>query len=357
MRYKKCFFLAAVISAAMLLSGCFGGVEVGDRAFVQIIGIDKRLDIYTVSLQIFQPSGSGAPSSADKNSVCISGDGSDLNSAISACEVKSGNKIFFGHLKSVIFGSGIASPADELNTLIGLRSDFGTLPLSCPVFYSNSPYEVASLTSERGLYSAERLTDLIKSNANFGRTFYVPVSDILNAELHPMGCAVLPEVYTDGNDADFDGAAVINSGLSDIKLTDEQLKGFLIFSDKFQCKSRLVVSTGNNIPVEITDSKSCVSAKNSDGKLLIETKIKLRLKFPENCPDMHQAANEVCTAVRDECISAYSETVWQNGADIFGIYSEVRRSCPELIEYIGEEEFAELLKNSILTVKVSALSA
>ena len=137
MRYKKCFFLAAVISAAMLLSGCFGGVEVGDRAFVQIIGIDKRLDIYTVSLQIFQPSGSGAPSSADENSVCISGEGSDLNSAISACEVKSGNKIFLGHLKSVIFGSGIDSPADELNSLIGLRSDFGTLPLSCPVFYSD----------------------------------------------------------------------------------------------------------------------------------------------------------------------------------------------------------------------------
>ena len=357
MRYKKCFFLAAVISAAMLLSGCFGGVEVGDRAFVQIIGIDKRLDIYTVSLQIFQPSGSGAPSSADKNSICISCDGSDLNSAISACEVKSGNKIFFGHLKSVIFGSGIASPADELNTLIGLRSDFGTLPLSCPVFYSDSPYDIASLTAERGLYSAERLTDLIKSNANFGRTFYVPVSDILNAELHPMGCAVLPEVYVNKNDADFYGAAVVKDGLSDIKLTDEQLKGFLIFSDNLQCKSRFVVSTSDNIPVEITDFKSCVTAKNSDGKLLVEAKIKLRIKAPESCPDLHKAANDVCTAVRDNCISAYSETAWQNGADIFGIYSEVRRSCPELIEDIGEEEFAELLKNSILTVKVSALSA
>lgn len=357
MRYKNCFFLAAVISAAMLLSGCFGGVEVGDRAFVQIIGIDKRLDIYTVSLQIFQPSGSGTPSSADKNSVCISGEGGDLNSAISACEVKSGNKIFFGHLKSVIFGSGIDSPADELNTLIGLRSDFGTLPLSCPVFYSESPYDIASLTAERGLYSAERLTDLIKSNANFGRTFYAPVSDILNAELHPMGCAVLPEVYVNKNDADFYGAAVIKDGLSDIKLTDEQLKGFLIFSDKFQCKSRLVVSTSDNIPVEITDFKSCVTAKNSNGKLFVEARIKLRIKAPEGCPDLHKAANDVCTAVRDECISAYSETAWQNGADIFGICSEVRRGCPELIEDIGEEEFAELLKNSILTVKVSALSA
>lgn len=357
MRCKKSFFLAAVISAAVLLSGCFGGVEVGDRAFVQIIGIDKRLDIYTVSLQLFQPSGNGTPSSANENSICISGEGGDLNSALSACEVRSGNKIFLGHLKSVIFGSGIDSPADELNALIGLRSDFGTLPLSCPVFYSDQPYEITSLISERGLYSAERLTDLIGSSADLGRTFYAPVSDILNADLHPMGCAVLPIVSSDGNDADFFGAAVRKKGLSDIRLDAEQLKGFLIFSDKFQCGGRFIVGTSDNISVEITDPKSCVTAQNSNGKLLVEAKIKLRLKFPENCPDLHKAANEVCTAVRDNCISAYSETAWQNGADIFGIYSEVRRSCPELLGNTDEEEFAELLKNSILTVKVSALSA
>lgn len=357
MRYRKGFFLAAVISAALLLSGCFGGVEVGDRAFVQIIGIDKRLDVYTVSLQLFQPSGNGAPSSSGENSICISGEGGDLNTALSACEVRSGNKIFLGHLKSVIFGSGIASPAEELNTLIGLRSDFGTLPLSCPVFFSASPYEITSLISERGLYSAERLTDLIESNASFGRTFYAPVSDILNADLHPMGCAVLPEVYADGNDAEFDGAAVIKYGLSGIKLNAEQLKGFLIFSDKFQCKSRFNAVTSDNISVEITDSKSCVTAENSDGKLLLEAKIKLRIKIPDSCPDIHKTADEVCTSVRDSCLSAFSETAWQNGADIFGIYSEVRRSCPELLENIGEEEFAELLKNSILTIRVSALSA
>lgn len=357
MKYRKSFFLASAIAAAMLLSGCFGGVEVGDRAFVQIIGIDKFADVYTVSLQLFQPSGSGTPSSGGENSVCISGEGADLNSAISACEVHSGNKIFFGHLKSVVFGSGIDSPADELNSLIGLRSDFGTLPLSCPVFYSDSPSETASFISERGLYSAERLTDLIESNADFGKTFYEPVSDILNASLHPSGSAVLPEVYTDGKAAEFNGAAVRKAGLSNVKLSAEQLEGYIILSDRFKCGSRLIEMTTDNISVEITDSKSCMTAKNSDGKLLVEANVKLRIKVPDSCPDKHKAANEICTAIRDKCISAYSESAWQNGADIFGIYTSVRRSCPELIENTDEENFSELLKNSILTVKVSALSA
>ena len=357
MKIKKGCFFAAVISAAMLLSGCFGGVEVGDRAFVQIIGIDKRFETYMVSLQLFQPSGSGSLSSGNENSVCISGEGSDLNSAISACEVKSGNKIFFGHLKSVILGEGIESPADELNTLIELRSEFGTLPLSCPVFFSSSPYEITSLISERGLYSAEHLTELIKSNASFGNTFYEPVSDILNSQLHPMGSAVLPEIYVDGNNARFSGAAVRKNGLSDVTLDAEQLKGCIFFSDRFQSGSRFISTASDGISVEITDSKSCITASNSDGRLLVEANVKLRIKIPDNCPDRHRTANDVCTDVRNSCISVYSETAWQNGADILEIYKAARKSCPELVENISEEDFAELLKNSILTVKVSALSA
>lgn len=356
MRYKKYVFIAAAIVMTMLLSGCFGGVEVGDRAFVQIIGVDKRFDVYNVSLQLFQPSGSGSPSKSGENTVCISGEGSDLNSAISACEVRSGNKLFLGHLKSVIFGSGINSPAKELDTLIDLRSEFGTLPLSCPVFYSDMPFEVTSLVSEQGLYSADRLTDLIESNANRGRTFYASVSDILNAELHPMGGAVLPEVYINDKYADFNGAMVKNS-LSDLKLNEEQLKGYLILSDKLQNGSRLIFITNDGLSVEMTDSKNCVTAKNSEGKLLVEAEIKLKLKIPAHCSDKHKTANDICMAVRDSCISAYSETAWQNGTDIFDIYSEIRRGCPELLKTNSEKDFSELLKSSILTVKVSAVSA
>lgn len=357
MRYKKGVFLGMIVSAIILLGGCFGGVEVGDRAFVQIIGIDKRAERYTVSLQLFQPSGDISPSSSGENTVCISGEGVDLNSAISSCEIKTGNRIFLGHLKSVILGDGIDSPADELSTLIALRSEFGTLPLSCPVFFSKAPIEITSLVSEKGLYSAERLTDLIDSSASFGRTFYAPVSYILNADLHPMGCAVLPEIYSDGNDAGFDGAAVIKSGLSDIKLDDEQLKGFLILSDKFQHGGRSVAVTSENISVEITDPQSCITAANRNGNLLVEAEIKIRLNIPDSCKDKHKTANEVCTAVRDSCISAYSATAWQHGADVFGIYSIVRRSCPELIEGDSEDAFSELLKSSTLSVKVSAVSA
>lgn len=357
MKIKRGFLISTIVLTAILLCGCFGGHEVGELAFVQIMGIEKKLDVYTVSMQLFQPSGSGSPSSSGENSVCISGEGNDLNSAISVCEVRSGKKIFLGHLKSVIIGDGIDSPSKELNTLIELRSDFGTLPLSCPVFYSKAPYEIASLIPKQGLYSAEHLTDLISRNAGFGNTFYEPISDILNAELHPLGSAVLPEILTDGKDAEFYGAKVNNDSLSDIKLTDEQLKGFLIFADRSAKNSKILVGTKNGDTVEIIDSKSHVTAEDSNGKLRINADIMLRLKMSDSISDKPGITTEVCTAVRDNCISAYSETAWENGIDAFGIYSEVRKSCPELLGNNSEKEFRELLKNSVLSIRVSALSS
>ena len=354
MRFKMCIMLASIIVTSFLLSGCFGGVEVNDRAFVQIMGIDKFSDVYSVSLQLYQPSGNGTPDTESENSVCINGEGKDLNSAISACEVRSGNKIFLGHLKSIILGNGIASPADELNTLISLRSNFGTVPLSCPVFYSYAPFEITSLISKEGLYSAEHLTDLIKSNSDFGKTFYAPVCGIFRADLHPAGYKAIPDVYINGDDAAFDGAVIKKDGLYDIKLNDSELKGYIILSDSFKKGSRLLIGTNENASAEILCSKSCITAENADGKLMINAKITLKLGIPDKITDKHKAASEVCTAVRDNCIASYSKTAWENGIDIFDIYSAVRRCCPEMLD---DTDFSKLLRESVISVKVTAKSA
>lgn len=354
MKFKICIMLASMLVTSFILSGCFGGVEVNDRAFVQIMGIDKTSDIYSVSLQLYQPSGNGSPDTEDENSVCINGEGKDLNSAISACEAHSGNKIFLGHLKSIILGNGISSPADELNALIDLKANFGTVPLSCPVFYSYAPFEITSLISKEGLYSAEHLTDLIESNSDFGRTFYAPVCGILRADLHPMGYKAIPDVYIDGDDAAFDGAVIKKDVSNEIKLSDNELKGYIILSDSFKKGSKLLIATDENTSAEILCSKSCITAENADGKLMINAKITLKLGIPDSISDKHKAANDICTAVRDQCIAAYSKTSWENGIDIFDIYSAVRRCCPEMLDGTN---FSVLLRDSVLSVKVTAKAA
>lgn len=357
MKFKMCIMLASMVAMSFILSGCFGGVEVNDRAFVQIMGIDKFSDVYSVSLQLYKPSGNGSPDTESENSVCISGEGKDLNSAISTCEMRSGNKIFLGHLKSIILGSGIASPADELNTLIDLRSNFGTVPLSCPVFYSYAPSEITSLLSKQGLYSAEHLTDLIESNTNFGKTFYAPVCGILRADLHPVGYKAIPDVYINGGDAAFDGAVIKKDGLYDIKLNENELNGYIILSDSFKKGSRLLIGTDENSSAEILCSKSCITAENKDGKLMINAKISLKLDIPSNCTDKRKAASDTCTAVRNCCISAYSRSAWENGIDIFDIYSAVRRCCPEMLDSADSADFSKMLRESTLSVKVTAKSA
>lgn len=340
---NKAFF-AVMIAMSVLLCGCLGGEEVSDRAFVQIMGIDKKENVYSVSLQAFSPSGSGQVNTENENSVCFSGKGSDLTSAISVCEGSAGRKLFLGHIKMIVLGEGIDDPAGELKKLSLINR--GVLPLSCPVFYSDDPYKTASFKSKQGLYSAERLTDLIESSANLGDTFYKPVSSILRADLHPSGYAAVPKIYANEDEAVFEGAVVKSTKLNEMSLSQDELKGYIILSDGFKKGGRIIIE-----PAEITSSKAEIKAENSDGKLKINAKISLKVYIPPYCEDKHKTASEVCSAVRSFCGEAYADSAWEKGIDIFDIYSSVRKDCPEMLE---GTDFSQLLRESSFFIQVSA---
>lgn len=340
---NKAFF-AVMIAMSVLLCGCLGGEEVSDRAFVQIMGIDKKENVYSVSLQAFSPSGSGQVNTENENSVCFSGKGSDLTSAISVCEGSAGRKLFLGHIKMIVLGEGIDDPAGELKKLSLINR--GVLPLSCPVFYSDDPYKTASFRSEQGLYSAERLTDLIESNANLGNTFYKPVSSVLLADLHPSGYAALPKIYADEGEATFSGAVVKSSKLNEMYLSRDELKGYIILSDGFKKNGRIIIGSA-----EIIGSNAEIKTEKSEGRLKINAKISLKIYIPPYCEDRHKAASEVCSAVRNCCGDAYARSAWEKGIDIFDIYSEVRKDCPEMLE---GTDFSQLLRESSFFIQVSA---
>ena len=64
------FFIGVCLTVSVLLTGCFGGMEVGDRAFVQLMGLERQDGIYQVTLQIYKSeSGTADPDVSKANSV------------------------------------------------------------------------------------------------------------------------------------------------------------------------------------------------------------------------------------------------------------------------------------------------
>lgn len=347
------FVAAAICFCTVTLTGCFGGLEVNDRAFVQLMGLEKKDGIYLVTLQIYKSeSGSAEPDVSQANSVTESGSGATLSSALADAELKIGKKLFLGHIKLLIIGGGIENPSDEL----AIFTD-GSVSPSCPVAYSDDPAAAAGTLLEDGAFSAEQVLRLMSAAAAQGRTVYASVADV-TAKTGTGGSAALPCIYGNGESVAFNGLTFARKNGTAGYLAPEDVYGVKLLCGGFECGDRITVPVTvgeSRAAAYITGAKRCFKAERRDGKLELRADVHIKIKVAENPAGVADGLIEraVRESVRDTCISAFSTAAWYNSCDIFGVGGLVRRDCPDFYaEYCREPE--RYLAESVLTVNVTS---
>lgn len=353
---RKTVKILAMLICSAVLSGCFGGTEVNDRAFVQLMGIEERSGVYMVSLQFYESGGSdGTPDVSKANSSAVSGTGTDVNAALSECELKAGKRLFLGHVKTVIIGSGITELPEILSSLTDGGSPRGTVPLSCPIAYSTSPSSVTETFMEQGVFSADRFTDITESYVRSGKCVYTDLASVIEKMSLPSGAAALPVIFSNGEEIYYSGIAAVDRNGGVCRISEPDVQGFVILSGSFDKKGSIsipVPDDENGSYAEITGSKVKTCADISDGRLRINAEVRLKLKTDGSAENYSEknTAEAVCKNIRDSCISAYSETAWYGGCDVFDIYKLLRRDCPSL----PESDMETVIKESILSITVKA---
>ena len=349
----KLKLLTAILALTLFLTGCSFGTEVGERAFVQLMGIEREDEVYMVSLQVYKSESSGAePDVSKANSVSVSGRGTIIYSAVADAENTIGKKLFLGHIKLLVIGGGIENPADELSLFLD-----GTVSPSCPVAYSDNPKAVTETLFEEGSFSAEKVMALMSNAAAQGRTVYTTVAE-LAADTGVLNCAAaLPVITAADGSIKFSGITFARKNGTAGLLTEEDALGAKLLLGQFEVGDKITVPVtvdGNRASAVITDAKKSLKAEITDNVLTVNAEIKLKMTIAENPHNISASLIEqaVCENVRDSCISAFSTAVWYNSCDIFGIKKLVRQSCPDFYgEYCGNQE--ALLAESILNVKVT----
>lgn len=338
--------------SALLMTGCFGGMEVNDRAFVQLIGLERQNELYVVTLQIYKSeSGSTEADVSKPNSFSVLGEGATIRAAIADAELSLGKRVFLGHLKLLIIGKGITNPADELTLFLD-----GSVSPSCPVAYSEDPAAVANVLLEESSFSAEQLLRLMDSAASQGKTIYTSIADVA-AESENPSAAALPNVRAKGDTILFDGLTFAQKDGTSGFLAEEDVLGVKLLRSEFESGDNITVPVivgGKRASAFITYAKTRMHIKLSDGKLHISANIRLKVTAAENPYGIDETLIEqaVRKSVGDACTSAFSTAVWYNSRDIFGIKKLVRRDCPgQYEEYLANSEI--LLAESILTVNVT----
>ncbi|MGN0674338.1 MAG: Ger(x)C family spore germination C-terminal domain-containing protein [Oscillospiraceae bacterium] len=352
---RHAFLTAALFFAMLFFTGCFGGTEVGERAFVQLMGLEREDDVYMVSLQIYESESSDAePDVSKANSSAAYGSGATIHAALSDAEASLGKKLFLGHIKMLVIGSGIKNPADELSLFLD-----GSVSPSCPMAYSDDPAAVIETLPEEGTFSAEHIMSLMSGEAAHGKTIYTSVAEMA-ASTGALNCAAaLPVISSDGESIRFDGLTFVRKNGTAGTLSEEDTIGAKLLLDMFENGDRITLSItnkGRNASVFITGAKTCLKAGIKDGRLNVNADIRLKTVTAEDPYGIGSALIEqaVCENIRDSCISAFSSAVWYNSCDIFGIKKLVRRDCPEFYgEYCLNE--SAFLADSLLNVRITVI--
>lgn len=349
---NKLFFAAMLIMSAMLFGGCLGGREVNERAFVQLMGLEKKDGIYMVTLQIYRSeSDSAEPDVSKANSAAVSGSGVTISEAISEAEISLGQKLFLGHIKMLIIGGGIENPADELALFMD-----GTVSPSCPVVYSDDPAAAAETMLESGVFSAEQFLRLMDSSASRGKTVYTSAAR-LAADTGVLDCAAaLPVIKAENESIVFDGLTFARKNGTAGTLAEEDVPGVKLLLDMFESGDRITLPLtvdGRAVSAVLTCSDTRLKASVMEGKLCISADIKTGLSVEENPYNVNE--NKILQAARrsveESCTSAFSTAVWYNSCDIFGIKKLVRRDCPDFYaEYCKDED--GFLAESVLNIRV-----
>lgn len=347
---------AVLCLCALTLTGCFGGLEVNDRAFVQLMGLEKKDGVYFVTLQIYKSeSGTADPDVSKANSITESGSGASISSALADAELKIGRRLFLGHIKLLIIGSGIENPSDELALFLD-----GSVSPSCPTAYSDDPAAAAGTLLEDGSFSAEQVLKLMSAAASQGRTVYASAADVA-ARTGAGDSAALPCIYGDGESVSFRGLTFARKNGTAGYLAEEDVYGVKLLSGGFECGDKITVPVtvgGSRTAAYITGAKRCLKAAYRDGRLEVNADVHVKIK-PAETPagssetDTKLIERAVRESVRDTCISAFSTAVWYNSCDIFEIKKLVRRDCPDFYEEYRKNA-EKYLAESVLTVNVTS---
>ncbi len=351
MKMKLKYFIAVMLFA-LLTTGCSMGIEVNDRAFVQMMGIERENELYYVSMQVYNSeSGSSEPDISKANTVTAEGSGVTIRNAIAEAELTLGKKAFLGHIKMLVIGSGVKNPADELSLFLD-----GSVSPACPVAYSENPKAVIEALPEDGSFSAEQILTLADSAASQGKTVFTSVAELASSTGELDTAAALPVVSAKDKTVSFDGLTLARRNGVQGQLNEAETLGTKLLLNQFEAGDKITVPVeidGNRAAVFITDACTKLNAE-MDGGLTVNAEIKLKMTVAENPYEIQTTLIE--NAVRQKiggcCAEAYSEAVYKNLCDIYGIKKLVRRYCPEKYsDYCNAEN--SYLANSSFNLKIN----
>lgn len=182
---KKVILFAAAIVSMLCLAACTA-VQVNERMFVSLMGIEENDGLYYLTIQAYSSTDTNSEAPVPEYRV-YSGTGRSVYEAADMIMRQSGRELFFGHCTCVFADDDIIRDKEKLKMLAGERISPG-----CPVIYSEDPGAEADRKDENDeLTGSDIIISGIERYAAEGLYSEVTLRDVISAD-SAGGVVILP---------------------------------------------------------------------------------------------------------------------------------------------------------------------
>jgi hypothetical protein len=320
-----------------ILSGCTAaGLQVNERAFVQLFGMEKTGGIYHVYMQLL-------------DNETVDGEGITILGAVADAELKQGKKLFLGQMKLFVMGDGFSNLSEELNVFLS-----GDICPACPILYSEEPGEIAASKKP-----AEEILAELNVYSSQGKSVLTPLTEIAAKSAGNFTSAAVPKVTFEEEEIAFDGLVLISKRGKIGTLKNEEALGLKLLCGGIENRDRITVSMitdGERVSGEILAIKAKPELNMRDGVLVLRERIKIHADITEKPADMSETAalNAITSYVEQAVYNAYVITVQEMDTDVFGLGKLIRKHLGEVYE--SYEQTPQVYRqNSIISIEAETI--
>lgn len=267
--FKKCILLILI---CLLSTGCWDKIEINNRGFVLIMGVDKfdaangesvsDKNKFTVSMS-FADLGSGENNQSNVTMQSKKYSGETLLEAMETANNFSSKNTYFGQTKALLISEDILKDEELLAEVLGTLEKNPEINLKLIVLATKgTAFDVVEAICLKDQNNGLYIWDFYKNNKKYFSTTTELDFENLLIDLRKNGSALIPSIYLDEDEITISGSAMIK---------DNVLKDFLDVADE----RNLLFLNGNKIGGSLS-----TNYKDSSVTLLI-TSNSSNMKFKE----------------------------------------------------------------------------
>lgn len=313
--------LLAILLCITLLAGCGRQVaNVSQRLMVYAIGIDKSEDGYTVSYQVFSPTGENisSPVNADETNVkVISVSGTTIYECERLAELQSGKELFTQDVEAIILGSNIAD--GDLYDILGYFEGSPEVYMGTDIILSSGTAKEAVGIGMSGLSDPHGFGEIIDEATKQATAISSRLAEISN-RIESSGSFILPILKIAYDDEGYPYAEGIFEGALYVEgeyirtVGSDFIKGIRLLSGTAEEVSLGLTLDGKAVGAECSSLK--IKRRAEDGIIHIEIEGEIA---PYDIRKKSDSGGMI-TAAEDElrrlCCKAF-ETAAELNADLF----------------------------------------